>query len=221
MKNIKIISIQHATHDVMHVRTEKPQGFSYVSGQAVDIAVNKPNWEEKLRAFTFTSLPTDDHLEFFIKTYPEHNGVTEQISKLQAGDSLLIGDVFGDIEYKGEGIFIAGGAGVTPFIAIFKQLENESKVGDNKLIFANKTESDIIEKSYFKNLLEDNFVNVLSDEEKAGFENGYITKEIIKDQISTNSSNFYLCGPPIMMDAVMKQLKELGIDEKKIVKEQF
>lgn len=166
MKNVKIISVQKATHDVMHVRTEKPQDFAYSSGQAVDVAINTPKWKEELRPFTFTSLPTDDHLEFYIKAYPEHQGVTEQISKLQSGESLLIGDVFGDIQYKGEGIFIAGGAGVTPFIAIFKELEKDNKVGNNKLIFANKTKADIIEYSYFKNLLGDNFVNVLSDEEK-------------------------------------------------------
>ncbi len=221
MKNIKIISVQKATHDVVHIKTEKPQEFSYSSGQAVDIALNKPKWEKELRAFTFTSLPSDDYLEFFIKIYPEHKGVTEQISKLKKDDSLCIGDVFGDIQYKGEGIFIAGGAGITPFISIFKKLEKENKLGNNKLIFANKTEDDIIEQNYFNNLLGKNFINVLSETEKKGFEHGYITKDLIQAQIQANNSYFYLCGPPPMMNAVLKQLKELDIDDERIIKEQF
>lgn len=221
MKEIKIISIKNATHDVMQLKTEKPQDFSFLPGQAVDISVTKPNWENKLRAFTFTSLPSDEYLEFFIKVYPEHNGVTEQIGKLKQGDMLSIGDVFGDIQYKEEGIFIAGGAGITPFISIFKKLEKENKLGNNKLIFANKTKADIIEYNYFSNLLGNHFINVLSVEKSSGFEHGYISKELIKMQLQNDNTYFYLCGPDPMMDAVLKQLKDLGIGADHIVKEKF
>jgi ferredoxin-NADP reductase len=54
---------------------------------------------------------------------------------LHAGDELILHDIWGAIHYKGEGTFIAGGAGVTPFIAIFRQLQKDGKIGNNKLIF--------------------------------------------------------------------------------------
>lgn len=221
MHNAKILSIKEATHDVVHIKAEKPQGFSYLPGQAVDVALNQPDWEKELRPFTLTSLPSDEYLEFFIKIYPEHNGVTEQISKLTQGETLLVGDVFGDIHYLDEGIFIAGGAGITPFIAIFKQLEKEKKLGKNKLIFANKAEADIIEYAFFNNLLGKKFINVLSIEDKNGFEHGYITKDLLATQMQSTIPYFYLCGPPPMMDAVLKQLNELGVDDTYIIKEQF
>ncbi|TCK80612.1 FAD-binding oxidoreductase [Albibacterium bauzanense] len=221
MEQIKIISIENDTHNVVHIKTKKPQDVSFVPGQAVDVSVNKPGFEEELRPFTFTSLPSDNHLEFFIKTYPERNGVTKQIGKLKQGDSLSIGEVFGDIQYKGEGIFIAGGAGVTPFISIFRSLEKQHSVGKNKLIFANKTSNDIINQAFFNRLLGENFINVLSEEEMAGFEHGYITKDLIKAQMESSDTYFYLCGPPPMMDAVLIFLQELGIDDTHIVKEQF
>jgi len=221
MKQVKIISIEKATHNVFHIKTEKPQGISYLLGQAADLSINKPNWEKELRPFTFTSLPSDGYLEFYIKSYPDHNGVTEQIGKLNPNDTLFIGEVFGDIHYKDEGIFIAGGAGITPFISILKNLEKQSKLGNNKLIFANKTSDDIIERTFFNHLLGENFINVLSQEEKVGCEYGYITKELIKSHMDNQNTYFYICGPPPMMDAVLKQLKELGILNTKIVKEQF
>lgn len=221
MGQIKIISIENNTHDVVHIKTEKPHDVSFLPGQAVDVSVNKPGFEEELRPFTFTSLPSDNHLEFFIKTYPEHNGVTEQIGKLKQGDSLSIGEVFGDIQYKGEGIFIAGGAGITPFISIFKSLEKQHSLGKNKLIFANKTSNDIINQVFFNRLLGENFINVLSEEEVAGFEHGYITKELIKGKIESSDAYFYLCGPPPMMDTVLKSLQDLGINDTHIIKEQF
>ncbi len=221
MKHVKITSINHATHDVMHIKTEKPQDLSFHPGQAIDVALTKPGWDKELRPFTFTSLPSEDYLEFFIKTYPDHQGVTNEISKLKQGDTLSIGDVFGDIKYKGEGIFIAGGAGITPFIGIFKMLKDENKIGNNKLIFANKTEADIIEQQFFNELLGTHFINVLSDEEKEGFEHGYINKEILKSHIESSDTCFYLCGPPPMMNAVLKDLDALGIKDDHIVKEQF
>ncbi|MEO5990965.1 MAG: FAD-binding oxidoreductase, partial [Ferruginibacter sp.] len=138
---VKILSIEHLTHDVLKIMAEKPAQLNYHPGQAVDISINTQNWKEELRAFTFTSLPDDNHIEFIIKTYPSHNGVTNQLLSLRKEDSIIIQEPFGDIAYKGEGIFIAGGAGVTPFIAILKQLEKENKIGNNKLIFANKTKA--------------------------------------------------------------------------------
>lgn len=124
---VKIKNIEKLTHDVLRVEADKPEGISYVTGQAVDVSLNKPGWENELRAFTFTSLPEDDHIEFTIKTYPSHQGVTNELLQAHPGDELIIGEVFGDISYKGEGIFIAGGAGVTPFIAILKELKKEGK----------------------------------------------------------------------------------------------
>ena len=104
MEQVKITSIKNATHNVMHIHAEKPADFSFVSGQAADISINKPSWKQEIRPFTFTSLPEEDHLEFHIKIYPEHHGVTEQIEKLKKNDELNIGDVYGDINYKGESI---------------------------------------------------------------------------------------------------------------------
>lgn len=220
-QSVKILSKEFLTHDVLRIIAEKPTELSYNPGQAVDVSINKPDWEQKLRAFTFTSLPEEDNIEFNIKTYPSHNGVTQQLLSLEKGDELNVGDVFGDIAYKDEGIFIAGGAGVTPFIAIFKQLEKQGKLGNNKLIFANKTKADIIQEDKFTKLLGKNFINILSDEEREGYEHGYITADIIKKHIDKNIKYFYLCGPEPMMNTVEKQLHSLGITDEMIVREAF
>ena len=221
MEAIRILSIENETHNVMHIRTEKPAGISYLPGQAADITVDMPKFENELRAFTFTSLPSDPFLEFYIKQYPDHKGVTEQIGKLTTADSLLIGDVFGDIKYQGEGVFIAGGAGITPFISFLKELQKETALGNNKLIFANNSSKDIIANELFTELLGENFINILSEEENEKYEHGYITKELIKSHVQNDKAKFYLCGPPPMMDAVLQHLKDLGIDDSSIVKEAF
>lgn len=221
MKKVVILSIENATHDVVHLKTEKPEGLLFTPGQAVDVALTKNSWKKKLRPFTFTSLPADDYLGFHIKTYPQHHGVTGQIGKLTKGNSLMIAEVFGAIQYKKEGIFIAGGAGITPFISIFKKLEKEKKIGGNKLIFANKTYKDIIEPDFFEGLLGENFINVLSEEKRDDMEHGHVTKDLIKSKMEAKETCFYLCGPPPMMDAVLKQLQEIGVEDSQIIMEEF
>ena len=217
----KIKSIEHLTHDVLKIVLDKPKDLDYIPGQAVDIALNKPGWSDKKNCFTFTSLPEDDHIEFTIKTYPEHHGLTNELLSSKVGDEVLVYSPFGDIYYKGAGIFIAGGAGITPFIAILKNLEKQNKIEGNKLIFANKEKADIILENHYHAVLGDNFVNVLSNEKVEGYEHGYISEELIKKHSAEDLKYYYLCGPPPMMTAVEEFLKTLGIEEEFVVKEGF
>jgi ferredoxin-NADP reductase len=216
---VKIKSIKHITHDVLQIVTGKPQNYNFTPGQATEIAINKDGWKNEKRPFTFTCLPDKDFLEFTIKTYPERKGVTNELLQLKKDDELILHDVFGAISYKSEGVFIAGGAGVTPFICIFRYLQSKNEVGNNKLIFANKTKDDIILASEFKKLLGDNFINILSDEKTDEYAHGYITGEFLKANISNFDQQFYVCGPPPMMNSIEKQLANLGIDKKAITVE--
>lgn len=219
--HVKIQSIRHVTHDVLQIITDKPRNYIFVPGQATDVSINKDGWEDTLRPFTFTCLPDKDYLEFTIKTYPSHNGVTNKLLSLRADDELIVHEVFGAIAYKAEGVFIAGGAGVTPFISIFRYLESKNELDNNKLIFANKTKADIILESEFQKLLGDNFINILSDEKLKGYSYGQITEEFLKEKSGGIDQYFYLCGPPPMMDAVESQLNHLHVQKKYIVKEAF
>ena len=218
---VKIKSIGKVTHDVLQIVTEKPPAYTFIPGQATDISINNNEWKEEKRPFTFTCLPENDYIEFTIKTYPSHKSVTNQLLQLNKDDELILHEVFGDISYKGEGVFIAGGAGVTPLISIFRYLHSKNEIANNKLIFANKTKADIILEEEFKNLLGANFINILSDEKVDGYANGYITEDFLKVNIGDLNKNFYVCGPPPMMDAIEKMLANLHVDEKFIIKEAF
>ncbi|MFA5818187.1 MAG: hypothetical protein WC854_02785 [Bacteroidales bacterium] len=220
-QKVKIKSIRQITRDVLQIFTEKPQQLDFTPGQATEISINKDGWQNGKRPFTFTSLPNDDYLQFTIKTYPSNKGVTNELLQLKKNDELILHDVFGAIAYKNEGVFIAGGAGVTPFISIFRYLRSKNEIGNNKLIFANKTKDDIILKHEFESILDKNFINILSDEMVGGYEHGFISENFLKANIADFNKNFYLCGPPPMMDAVEKILLNLHVDEKLIIKEAF
>jgi ferredoxin-NADP reductase len=221
MPLVKITSTKKITPDVIVITTEKPSEYSFVPGQATEIAINKAGWQDEKRPFTFTSLPDNDFLEFTIKTYPSHKGVTIELLQAAHNDELMLGDVFGEIAYKGEGTFIAGGAGITPFISIFRHLRAKNEIGSNKLLFANKTKADIILENEFQELLGSNFINILSDEKRDGYAHGYINEDFLKANLNLNGKPVYVCGPPAMMDAVEGQLRNLQVNESLIIKEAF
>jgi ferredoxin-NADP reductase len=216
---VKIKSIGKVTHDVVRIVLEKPDNYNFTPGQATEVAINNEKWKEERRPFTFTCLPDADYLEFTIKTYPSHRGVTNELLSLETGDELILHDVWGAISYQGEGIFIAGGAGITPFLSIFRYLESINGIKANKLIFANKTKADIIYEDEFKRLLGNSFINILSDETAPGYEHGFITEDFLKRNIASFNGKFYVCGPPPMMDAIQKILSNLGVGNDAVVVE--
>ena len=214
---LKIISIEPVTHNVKKFTLDKPKDYSFNPGQATEVSINTQDLKEERRPFTFTSLPDDDHIEFTIKIYTDHDGVTNALGELKPGDELIVRDVWGAIEYKGEGVFIGGGAGVTPFIAILRHLYKQGEVNSNKLIFSNKTAKDIILKDEFEKILGENFINILSDEKDDKYEYGRINEEYLKKNISNFQQHFYICGPDAFVKDISKALTKLGADVDKVV----
>ncbi|MEO6681266.1 MAG: FAD-binding oxidoreductase [Ginsengibacter sp.] len=218
---VKILNVQDVTHNVKRFTLSRPDNYFFKAGQATDIVINKPEWKEERRPFTFTGLNEWDNLEFTIKIYSDHQGVTNQLGLLKIGDELILHDVWGAISYKGEGVFIAGGAGVTPFIAIFRQLKKEGKIGNNQLLFSNKSVADIILNEEFQEILGENFINTLTDEKDSRYKNGIIDADFLKQTIKISDQYFYICGPDPMIESIAGHLENLGVKKDKIIKEEF
>lgn len=218
---VKIIKTENVTHNVKRFTLSKPENYIFAPGQATDIVINLPEWKKERRPFTFTCLNEWSTLEFTIKIYDDHKGVTNKLGTLKTGDELILHDIFGAIQYKGEGVFIAGGAGVTPFIAIFRQLYKDNKTGNNKLIFSNKTSQDIILKEEFEKMLGNNFINNLTKEKTDKYDNSIINENYLKGKIKDLDQYFYICGPDAMIEDIKTDLLKIGVKEDKIVIEQF
>lgn len=214
---VKIKLVENVTHDVKRFCCEKPTGYRFTPGQATEVAINKNGWEKEKRPFTFTSLNDSPDLEFTIKIYTDHRGVTNELNTLKPGDELIVDDVWGAIEYKGPGYFIAGGAGITPFIAILRALKAENKLDGNKLFFSNKTDNDIILEEELTSMLGENAVYTVTDKQTYKHHFGVINEAFLKANIDDFGKHFYLCGPPGMVSALEDCLVKLGASPKAVV----
>lgn len=213
---VKILDTEFITHDVKRFEVEKPDGYEFNPGQATEVTVKGMEERVGKGPFTFTSLKEEPVLEFTIKIY-EDGELTKKLGKLQTGDELVIHDVWGEITYHGPGIFIAGGAGVTPFIAILRQLFREGKIDSNLLIFSNKTEKDIILKDEFEKMLGENFVNVITRGKSEEYYNQRIDEELINKLVKDFNKYFYICGPPKFVDDIINILNKHGVSSENIV----
>lgn len=218
MENIvKILEINNVTHNVKSFKVEKPEAYHFEPGQATEVSINQPEWRDEKRPFTFTSLNEWPYLEFTIKGYPDHDGVTKKLHELKPGDELILRDVWGAITYKTEGYFIAGGAGITPFIAILRHLHKDRKLRTNQLFFANKTEQDIIYHHELDNMLGRNVQYILSGENNGKYDYGHIDKAYLAKHIKDLSKPCYVCGPDEMVQQLTDILTELGVKADSVV----
>jgi ferredoxin-NADP reductase len=216
---VKVLQAYFITRDVKRFEVEKPAGYKFIPGQATDVSLNLPEWKNELRPFTFTSLNEWDYLEFTIKIYDGHQGVTNMLGKTNAGAELILHDVFGAIQYKGRGIFIAGGSGITPFIAIFRELYKSQTLQGNRLIYSNKTSEDVILDDELQKMLGQDFVKIFTDENTVGYIGRRIDRNYLIENISDFSQFFYLCGPDTFVTDISKLLLDLGATPQTIVVE--
>ena len=208
---VKVLEAKFITHDVKRFLVEKPEGYDF-PGQATDISINLPEWKDLLRPFTFTNLRESKYLEFMIKLYRDHEGVTKMLGRINAGDELILHDVFGAIKYEKPGVFIAAGSGITPFISILRDLYRHNKVNGNRLIYCNKTSEDVIMGDELYKMLKKNFINVLTRENTVGYIGKRIDRNFLIENIIDFSQHFYVCGPDSFVSDINKHLIDLGAD---------
>ena len=207
---VKVLKAQYITHNVKCFMVEKPDGYDFIPGQATDVSINLPEWKDKLRPFTFTCLRDRNYLEFIIKIYDDHDGVTKMLGRINAGDELILHDVFGTIQYKGPGVFIAGGAGITPFISIFRDLYKNNQLRGNRLIYTNKTHEDVILEEELHRMLKNDFIRIFTREHIIGYTERRIDRNLLIENIADFGQKFYVCGPDEFVKNITSLLLDLG-----------
>ena len=215
---LTLMDISPVTHDTYHLVFAKPDDFDFEPGQAAELTLDEKGWRDEDRPFTMTSLPQDSTLEFVIKSYPDHEGVTAQIPDLKPGDQVMLDGPFGAITDHGVGTFIAGGAGVTPFIAILKK-QAAAGVQGSHLIFANDTKADIILKGLWDSLKGLKTTFVVKEGDDPSLRTGEVDKDLLSEVVTDLDQPFYICGPGGMVDAVRDTLREMGVKDDKIITE--
>lgn len=218
-QTLTLTRIAPLTHDTFALAFTRPDGFDFTPGQAVRMALHKDGWRDEARPFTMTSQPEDAALEFVIKSYPDHDGMTQHIPSLTPGDTVGITDPFGAIADHGPGTFIAGGAGITPFIPMLRARHKAGQLEGCTLIYSNKTEADIILREEWEGMAGLRTILTVTDQNDSTLPKTMVDKAFLADTLGDPQSLFYVCGPHPMMDIVKPALRDLGAEADNIITE--
>ena len=214
---VTLLMSEFVTHDVRRFVVSRPSGFTFEPGQGVELAINRPGWRDERRPFTPTCLADDKVLEFTIKGYAAHAGMTRELHSLNAGAELLLSAPFGTIRYQGPGVFLAGGAGITPFIAILRERARAGDIDRHTLIFSNKYPADVICEKELRHYLGVRCILTCTEVSAPGFDHRRLDQAFLAETIANFDQHFYVCGPPAFMDAVNSALEKLGARSERLV----
>ncbi len=158
------------------------------------------------------------------------------IFNLKEGDEVTISGPFGEFfakETDAEMVFVGGGAGMAPMRShIFDQLE---RIGTKRKItfwYGARSEREMFYVEDFDRLADthDNFEwhVALSDpqpEDNWTGDTGFIHNVLLQNYLGTHEApedcEFYMCGPPMMNQAVINMLHDLGVEDENIMLDDF
>ena len=203
--------------------------FDYTPGQFLYVRISNSEVPSDEHPFTISSSPTEEGLVGI--TVKQLGDFSNNLDNVNVGDSAYIDGSYGNFSYlkkdKSDKLcFIAGGIGITPFLGMLRYIKAKDTNKSVKLLWGVRDESEIIcmeEFKSFSNIINDfEFIPVLSNDPNYNGEKGFIDEEKIKRHIKDIFDyDFYICGPPIMLEVQIKNLKALGIPSEKIHYERF
>lgn len=162
--------------------------------------------------------------------------VSSWLFSVQPGDAVSVAGPFGTFRVQDtdrEMIFLGGGVGMAPLRAmIFEVIERRKSSRKASFWYGARSRHDL----YYVDELDalaaahDNFSwkVALSDPDPdgpwkgaSGFIHTVVWQDYLRDHPNPLDCEFYLCGPPMMIAAVLKMLDDLGVEPEQIFNDDF
>lgn len=229
----RVERIERETHNVWTLMLKPPKDaelFDYLPGQFQFLTFDGGKGEE--HPFTISSSPTQS--TYHTASIKESGDFTRRIGEVREGDFIAVQAPFGRFSYvlhpeEKDIVFIAGGIGITPFISMLRHMRDNRADKNLLLLYANNTEEDIAFRRELEELSAGNaprlrVVHVLAKPgENWNGERGRIDWQMIEKQVTGEFRGkvFYVCGPPLMMNALITAIIEHGVPSQQVRSERF
>jgi len=233
--DLKLKSREEIAEGTMAFHLEKPDGFSFKPGQAIDVVIIDPliaDAQNNRHAFSIVSAPFEAHLT--VATRLRDSVFKRALKSLATGSPIQIEGPFGSLTLHNNrarpAVLIAGGIGITPFMSILRHATKEQLPQQLVLIYSNRRPEDAAFLAELQGLEEQNtlfrLVATMTQMNKSTRswtgETGMIDEDLVK-RVSSKlvSPIYYLAGPPAMVEAVRQTLNDAGVDDDDIRSEEF
>ena len=162
-----------------------------------------------------------------IKANPTGFAADWMLQNLKKGDKLKTSAPQGDFyfdKYRDckDVIALAGGSGITPFLSMAYAIRDGIEDFNLTILFGSRSENAILFRDELNEIAaacpKVKVVHVLSDEEKDGYEHGFITAELIK-KYAPEQYSIFICGPEAMYRFVEKEVAKLELPRRLVRRE--
>lgn len=201
--------------------------------------------EPVLRAYSMANYPEEKGIVMLnvrVATPPPHMAgippgiMSSYIFALKEGDYVTISGPYGEFfakRTKAEMVFIGGGAGMAPMRAhIFDQLKRLGSDRKMSFWYGARSRREMFYHEEFEELARkhENFSwhIALSDplpedgwQGDTGFIHEVLFENYLRDHPAPEDIEYYICGPPMMTQAVLKMLHDLGVEKENILLDDF
>jgi len=201
--------------------------------------------EPVIRAYSMANYPEERGVVKFnirIATPPPRSEgivpgqMSSYVFSLKPGDTITVYGPFGEFfakDTENEMVFVGGGAGMAPMRShIFDQLKRLKSDRTMSFWYGARSLKELFYKEDYDGLAAENdnfdWHVALSDpqpednwEGLTGFIHNVLFEEYLKDHSAPEDCEYYMCGPPMMNAAVIKMLKDLGVEDDNILLDDF
>jgi ferredoxin-NADP reductase len=214
---------------------EKPTGFSFKPGQAIDVILIDPpaaDAQAVRHTFSLVSAPYQD--ELVVATRMRDSAFKRALKALPVGSPARLEGPSGSLVLHSNrarpAVCIAGGIGITPFMSILRQAAHDQLRQQLLLLYSNRRPEDAAFLGELQQLERRNanfrMVATMTEMNKSSRhwdgETGLINENLLQRAAADLATPIhYLAGPPAMVEALRQMLSRAGIDDDDIRSEEF
>lgn len=213
--NLVVKTLKHEVLDYWTIIFARPAGFIFEAGDWIDVEFNDGP-KKGGKTYSLSSSPTESDIAI---TFREGlSEIKRTLQTVQPGDELYISEYGNDYDFQvnknRSSTFIAGGVGIAPFRSMLKEMADNHAANDVSLIYLNGSDTFL-----FKDDLEQ-WATVLPHLSIAYINTKDINRKkrekLIQTLIKNVSQNFYISGPPTMVEANEHLLIDMGVQVRNI-----
>ncbi|MBR4578373.1 MAG: iron-sulfur cluster-binding domain-containing protein [Oscillospiraceae bacterium] len=181
------------------------------------------------RPYSISSAPKDalaGRYELTVRANPGGFAADRLLEDAKVGDIFFASAPQGNFYYEElrdpkNILALAGGSGITPFLSMARAIVDGTEDFNLTILFGSRTEEQILFKGELAELTRNDkihVIHVLSDEDKPGFEHGFLTAELVK-KYAPEDYSLFICGPEAMYRFLDAELEKLALPRKNVRRE--
>ena len=211
----------------------KGEVFAYKPGQFAFITILDKEVGIEEHPFSISSAPGKRN--YITVTIKGLGDFTHKIKDVKIGTRVLVDGPYGNfsmLNYDPEIdlVFIAGGIGITPILSMLMYLKENQPDRKALLLWGAQKPTDLVRMDEVETLHKEmpnlEVVPFVERGDDWKGQKGFITREylagkLFSSEVLERQRDYYVCGPPVMMEIMIGHLKSLGVEGKHIHFERF